>query len=81
MSANQNVENESTQSQRPVDGDDASPFDFAKNFSPESISEIEKVFGEKVKQLGQLVRKHPVEAMAIGFGVGCLVGLLVSRRR
>jgi len=46
----------------------------------EGAKSAEEAYTEAVAQVSKLVRKHPMEALAIGFGVGCVVGLLISRR-
>jgi len=47
----------------------------------DTFHSAEAVYGDALKQVSQLVRKHPLEALAVGFGVGCLVGLALTRRR
>lgn len=51
-----------------------------KHIAEESLRDAEKILGDTVKQVTALARKHPLEAMVIGFGVGCLVGLVLARR-
>ncbi len=52
----------------------------SSRIAADTITDAEKVFGDAVKQVANLARKHPIEAVAVGFGVGCLVGLLLGRR-
>jgi ElaB/YqjD/DUF883 family membrane-anchored ribosome-binding protein len=51
----------------------------------ERVSEIYDETRDKVvahaKTTDKTIRKHPYESMAIAFGVGALVGWLVSRRK
>jgi hypothetical protein len=44
------------------------------------LTDGERIFGDAIKQVATLARKHPLEAVGIGFGVGCLVGLVLGRR-
>lgn len=46
----------------------------------DTVKSVEEQYGEIIEQVTTLVRKHPIEALAIGFGAGCLVGLLLTRR-
>ncbi len=46
----------------------------------ETLENVEEIYAEFVKEAAKMVRKRPVESLAVTFGVGCLVGLLLSRR-
>ncbi len=48
--------------------------------STESMESAEEMLAEAIDKTTKLVRKHPMEAIAVTFGVGCLVGILISRR-
>lgn len=54
--------------------------DKGRQIASDSLEEAEELYEEVVKKATKLVRKHPLEAMAVTFGVGCLVGLLITRR-
>jgi ElaB/YqjD/DUF883 family membrane-anchored ribosome-binding protein len=36
---------------------------------------------EIMKDLSEVVKKYPVESAVVGFGIGCLLGALFTRRR
>ena len=46
----------------------------------EALASAEELYAEAIDKATKLVRKHPIEAIAVTFGVGCLMGILVSRR-
>ena len=41
--------------------------------------DTQRIVGGAVDKTTSQIRKHPVQAVLIGFGAGCLVGLLVRR--
>jgi len=46
----------------------------------EALASAEELYSEAIDKATKLVRKHPIEAIAVTFGVGCLLGALISRR-
>ncbi len=54
--------------------------DKGRQIAAESLESAEELYGDLVKKTTKLVRKHPLEALAVTFGVGCLVGLIITRR-
>jgi ElaB/YqjD/DUF883 family membrane-anchored ribosome-binding protein len=47
----------------------------------EVMDHAQDVVSEQIHQGKRLVKKHPLEAMLIGFGVGCLVGVCLTRKK
>ena len=54
--------------------------DKGRQIAGETLDTAEALYGDAVKKATKLVRKHPLEAMAVTFGLGCLVGLIITRR-
>lgn len=40
----------------------------------------EQQFADMAEDLAAIVRSHPLQSLMIGFGVGCLVGMVLKRR-
>ena len=51
-----------------------------KETADQVLNGANDVFGNALKKGAELIKKHPVESMVAGFGIGCLVGLLLQRR-
>lgn len=63
------------------EGEDQKSFvEKGKQIASDSLVDAEKIYSDTLKQVTDLARKHPLESIAIGFGVGCLVGLVLARR-
>ncbi len=54
--------------------------DKGRKIASDSLKTAEELYGDALKEATKLVRKHPLEAMAVTFGIGCLVGLIITRR-
>lgn len=48
--------------------------------SKETYARLQEKVAQGAKVVDQTVRTHPYEAVAVGFGIGLLIGCLVSRR-
>lgn len=80
MHDKRNVQTEAADSHAPGEENQRSFANDGKQFAAESLKDAEKLYGDTMKQVIALARKHPLETLAIGFGVGCLVGLVLARR-
>lgn len=80
MHDRENLQNETATSRDSEKEDQPSLIEKGRLLAADSLTDAEKIYGDSMRQVTALVRKHPLEAMAIGFGVGCLVGLVLARR-
>lgn len=46
-----------------------------------AVNRVREKAVEGAEAAGDVVRHHPFQAMAIGFGLGAIVGILIARRR
>ena len=76
-----NSEDGPTTSHTAEANDQRSYVEEGKKIAMDSLNDAKKIYGDTIEQVTDLVRKHPLEAMAIGFGVGCLAGLVLARRQ
>lgn len=47
----------------------------------DAIDQAQDIFSEQLHQGKRFFKKHPIESMLIGFGVGCLVGICLTRKK
>ena len=80
MQAKSSFESDSDASFAAEQNEQRSLVDEGKRLAEESLKDAGKIYSETINQVSDLVRKHPLEALMIGFGVGCLVGLALTRR-
>ena len=46
----------------------------------EMVDRVREKVGERAEAAGEAVHNHPYQAIAIGFGLGAILGYLVTRR-